>query len=305
MARSGGIWKGSISFGLLNIPVNLQTANESKDLNFHMLDSRDFGAIKYKKVNANSGKEVPYDKIVKGYEYEPDEFVIINKADFTAANPKATQTIDIEDFVMAEEIDTMLFDRPYYLIPQKNGEKGYFLLRDALIKTKKVAIGKVVIRTKQHLAAIMPKGDYLILELLRFSHEVKQIKDVDFLEDVKTSGRYNPRELKMAEELIKGMTAKWKPAKYDDTYFEDMMKLIQKKIKAGKTHVIDNSPAEVDDEEDSGSSVTDLLPLLRQSLAKKGSGGSKSPATKSSPGKSTKTAKAKTKSGRGRRESAG
>ena len=302
MPRSG-IWKGSISFGLLNIPVNLQTANESKDLNFHMLDSRDFGQIKYKKVNANSGKEVPYDKIVKGYEYEPDEFVIINKADFTAANPKATQTIDIEDFVEADEIDTMLFDRPYYLVPQKSGEKGYFLLRDALIKTQKVAIGKVVIRTKQHLSAIMPKDDYLVLELLRFAHEVKRVHQVDFLEDVKTTGRYNPRELKMAEDLIRGMSAKWKPEKYDDTYFEDMMKLIKKKIKAGNTHQIESGDAEPEEEIESNSGVADLLPLLRQSLAKKGGKSAAKDAPKKAKGKTSK--KVAAKSGRGRRESAG
>ena len=302
MARSG-IWKGSISFGLLNIPVNLQTANESKDLDFHMLDSRDFGGIKYKKVNANTGKEVPYDKIVKGYEYEPDQFVVINKSDFVAANPKATQTIDIEDFVEAAEIDTMLFDKPYYLVPQKNGEKGYFLLRDALVKSKKVAIGKIVIRTKQHLGAIMPKGDYLVLEILRFAHEVKLLKDVDFLDDVKTTGRYNPRELKMAEDLIKGMTAKWKPEKYDDTYFEDMMKLIKKKIKAGNTHVMEDDDAEVEEvvENNSGG---DLLPLLRQSLANKGKS---APASKAKAKAATKTAaksKTKPKSGRARRETA-
>ena len=304
MARSG-IWKGSISFGLLNIPVNLQTANETKDLDFHMLDSRDFSGIKYKKVNASTGKEVPYDKIVKGYEYEPDQFVVINKSDFVAANPKATQTIDIEDFVEASEIDTMLFDKPYYLVPQKNGEKGYFLLRDALIKSKKVAIGKIVIRTKQHLAAIMPMGDYLILEILRFAHEVKRLKDVDFLDEVKTTGRYNPRELKMAEDLIKGMTAKWKPEKYDDTYFEDMMKLIKKKIKAGNTHVMEDDDAEPPEEIENNSGVVDLLPLLRQSLANKGKSAKAAPKTTAKSGPKAKAKpKAKPKSGRSRRETA-
>ena len=282
MPRSG-IWKGSVSFGLLNIPVSLQTANETKDLSFHMLDSRDFAPIKYRKVNADSGKEVPYDKIVKGYEYEPDQFVVVSKADFTNANPKATQTIDIEDFVMLDDIDTMLFDKPYYMVPQKNGEKGYFLLRDALSKTKKVAIGKIVIRTKQHLGAIMPMGDYLVFQILRFAHEVKQIDEVDFLEGIKTSGRYNPRELKMAEDLIKGMTAEWEPAKYDDTYYEDMMKLIKKKIKAGQTHEISDEEPEEEAEETSGSGVVDLLPLLRQSLEKSGR---KTPATKTSAAKS-------------------
>lgn len=268
MPRPGGIWKGSISFGLLNIPVSLHTANESKDLHFNMLDSKDFAPIKYRKINANTGREVPYERIVKGYEYEPDQYVVVNKNDFAAANPKATQTLDIEDFVLLDEIDTMLFDKAYYLLPQKNGEKGYFLLRDALLHTKKVAIGKIIIRTKQHLAAVMAKGDYLVCELLRFAHEVREVHEVDFLEGIKSKGRYNPRELKMAEDLIKGMTAKWEPEKYDDTYYDDIMAVIKKKIKAGKTHVIEDKSEPVEKVEPT--KVVDLLPLLRQSLAAKG-----------------------------------
>lgn len=290
MARAG-IWKGSISFGLLNIPVVLQTADESKELSFHMLDSKDFSPIKYRKVNANTGKEVPFDRIIKGYEYEPDQFVVVTKQDFTKANPKATQTIDIEDFVLLDEIDTMLFDKAYYLVPQKNGEKGYFLLRDALARTKKVAIGKIVIRTKQHLGAIMVKGDYLVLELLRFAHEIKEVHEVDLLEGIKSSGRYNARELKMAEQLIKGMTAKWKPEKYDDTYYEDLLKLIKQKVKDGNTHVVEES----DDEEIESvepTKVVDLLPLLRESLAK---GGKKAAPAKTSGGKSSKARKSAAK----------
>lgn len=297
MARAG-IWKGSISFGLLNIPVVLQTSGETKELHFHMLDSKDFQPIKYRKVNASSGKEVPYERIVKGYEYEPDQFVVVNKQDFAAANPKATQTIDIEDFVLLDEIDTMLFDKAYYLLPQKNGEKGYFLLRDALEKTKKVAIGKIVIRTKQHLAAIMVKGEYLVLELLRFAHEVKEVHEVDYLDGVKTTGRYNPRELKMAEELIKGMTAKWKPEKYDDTYYDDIMKLIKAKVKAGKTHVVESGDEE-EVEQVEPTKVVDLLPLLRESLnQKKPAGKSAKPSAK----KKTKASRSKTKE---RHETAG
>lgn len=281
MARSG-IWKGSISFGLLNIPVNLLTANESKDLKFHMLDSKDFAPIKYRKVNADTGREVPYERIVKGYEFEPNQYVVMSSGDFKAANPKATQTIDIEDFVLLEEIDTMLFDRPYYLVPQKNGEKGYFLLRDALRQTKKVAVGKIVIRTKQHLAAIVPHGKFLIVELLRFAHEVKEVDDVDYLDEIKDKGRYNARELKMAEELIKGMTAKWKPEKYKDTYYLDLMKKIKSKVKSGKTHVVDDQEVEETSEQESSSKVVDLLPLLRKSLDRSTKGTKKSSAKSTS-----------------------
>lgn len=267
MARAG-IWKGSISFGLLNIPVSLQTAKEGKELHFQMLDSKDFAPIKYKKINAESGKEVPYDRIVKGYEYEPDQYVIMSKQDFAAANPRATQTLDIEDFVPLDEIDLMMFDRPYFLTPQKNGEKGYFLLRDALEKSKKVAIGKIVIRTKQHLCAVMVRGEYLICELLRFPHEMLDIEEADYLSGTKRKGAYNPRELKMAEELIEGMTASWDPSKYKDTYYDDIMKRVKAKIKAGKSHVIEDKDVEVEEVEPT--KVVDLLPLLRKSLESRG-----------------------------------
>ena len=258
-----GIWKGFISFGLLNIPVGLKTANEEKEIHFSMLDEHDLSPIKYRKVNAKTGKEVPYERIVKGYEYEKDQYVIMDDADFKAANPKATQTIDIEDFVSAKDIDLLLFEKPYYLVPQKNTDKGYFLLRDALEKTGKVAIGKIVIRTKQHLVAVMPRGDYLILEMLRFAHQIIGVDQADYLE--KKSAKYSDKELKMAEKLIEEMSVDWEPEKYDDTYFEDLIKRIKAKIKAGKGHTIINEPKE-SEEEILPSNVTDLLPLLKRSL---------------------------------------
>jgi DNA end-binding protein Ku len=168
------------------------------------------------------------------------------------------------------EIDTMLFAKPYYLAPQKNGAKGYYLLRDALRDTEKVAIGKIVIRTKQHLVAIMPRGEYLVCEILRFPHEVKSVDKVDYLEIAGKPAKYNPRELKMAEDLIKGMTEKWKPAKYKDTYYNDIMKRIKSKIKQGKGHTV-AAPEELPEEDShSSSKVVDLLPLLRKSLEAKG-----------------------------------
>lgn len=261
------IWKGSISFGLLNIPVTLQTAGESKELHFQMLDSKDLAPIKYKKVNANTGREVAYERIAKGYEYEPDQYVIMSKQDFAAANPKATQTIDIEDFADLADIDPLMIEKPYYLVPQKGGEKGYFLLRDALEKTEKVAIGKIVIRTKQHLCSVIARGNYLVCLILRFAHEVLDVNEVDYLENVKAV-RYNPKELKMAEQLISGMSGKWEPGKYKDTYYDDIMKRIKAKIKAGKSHTIEEPAEEI--EEIKPSKVVDLLPLLRKSLEEKG-----------------------------------
>lgn len=258
------IWKGSISFGLLNIPVTLQSAQEDKELHFSLLDKKDLAHIKYKKINAKTGKEVPYQRIVKGYEYKSGQYVLITESDFEKANIKATKSIDIENFVLASEIDPMLFEKPYYLAPQKGAEKGYFLLREALNHTQKVAIAKIVIRTKQHLAMVMPRGEYLILELLRFAHEVKEFDEVDYLKEIDKKVKFSPRELKMAEDLIKGMTAKWHPEKYKDTYYDDLMKRIKSKVRQGQGKYIEE-PAEEERIEDS-TNVVDLLPLLRKSI---------------------------------------
>lgn len=273
---AGSIWKGSISFGLLNIPVSLQKAQEGHDLSFSMLDEKDLSPIKYKKVSAKDGKEVPWARIVKGYEYEKGQYVIMSKDDLKAANPKATQTIDIEDFVEFDDIDLMFLEKPYYLVPQKAGIKGYFLLVEALKKTKKVAIAKIVIRTKMHLAMVMTKGDYLVLELLRFGHEVLDVDEVEYLSDI-TKPKFTAKEVKMAEELIKGMTAKWNPDQYKDTFNDDVMKIINMKIKAGEGEEIEwDIPKE---EKGNTGKVVDLMPLLRKSLEERKK--TKAPATRS------------------------
>ena len=264
---AGSIWKGSISFGLLNIPVSVQKAQEDEDLHFSMLDKKNLSPIKYKKVSAKDGREVPWERIVKGYEYESGEFVLMNKEDFKAANPKATQTIDIEDFVELKDIDLMFLEKPYYLVPQKTGIKGYFLLCEALKKTKKVAIAKVVIRTKQHLAAVMAKDNYLILELLRFSHEVLETHEVEYMDGIHKP-KFTAKEIKMAEELIAGMTGKWDPDQYKDTYNADIMKLIKLKIKAGKGKKISEEDMPKA-EKIMPTNVVDLMPLLKKSLEMK------------------------------------
>lgn len=258
------IWKGSISFGLLNIPVSLQSAQQDKEIHFSMLDERDLSHIKYQKLNAKTGKEVPMNNIVKAFEYKPDQFVVMNDADFAKANPKASKTIDIEDFVLMDEVDVMLFEKPYYLAPQKGAEKGYFLLHDALMNQQKVAIGKIVIRTKQHLCMIMPRGDYLVLEIMRFSHEIKEVNEVNYFEDIDADVKFSDKELKMAEDLIKGMTSKWKPEKYKDTYYDDLLKRINDKIKKGRGEYVEKP--EKEERVEAASNVVDLLPLLRKSI---------------------------------------
>ncbi|WP_413560245.1 Ku protein [Bdellovibrio sp. HCB209] len=273
------IWKGSISFGLLNIPVTLQGAQSEKEISFSMLDKKDLSRIQYKKVNAKTGKEVPYENIVKGYEYSSGRYVIVTEDEIRKSNVKTSQTMDIEDFVAIDEIDPMFFEKPYYLVPQKGAEKGYYLLRDALASSEKVAVCKIVIRIRQHLAMIMPKGDYLILELLRFSHEIKTEKQVKYMADVAKTAKYNPKELKMAEDLIAGMTGKWKPEQYKDTYYQDVMKTIDRKIKAGKGHKI----APVKEEHiETTDNVVDLMPLLQKSLAARKTAKKKAPAKRTS-----------------------
>jgi len=263
---AGSIWKGSISFGLLNIPVSLQKAEEGDEIKFSMLDSKDFSPIKYKKVSAKDGKEVPWERVVKGYETEKGKYVIMTKDDLKAANPKATQAIDIEDFVEAGEIDLMFLEKPYYLVPQKSGTKGYFLLVEALKKTKKVAIGRIIIRTKMHLAMVMAKGDALVLELLRFGHAVIEEDESVYLDDIEKP-KFSAKELKMAEELIEGMTTKWDPKQYKDTYQDDVMRVIKMKLKTGESQEIEwDLPKE---EKGNTGKVVDLMPLLKKSLEQK------------------------------------
>ena len=270
---AGSFWKGSISFGLLNIPITLHSADEKKEIHFNQLDSKNLARVKMKRVNERTGREIPYSQIAKGFEYEKGQYVIITDEDIKAANPKATQTVDIQDFVKLEEIDPLFFEKPYYIVPQKQGEKGYFLLRDALLKEKKVAIAKVVLRTKQSLCAVMARGDYLVLELMRFAHEILTDDEVDFLADIDDKKRYSPKEMKMAVALMNDMTATWDPEQYQDTYYKDLLKRIRAKVKAGKGKELPE--VEQEEEEAETSNIVDLLPLLQKSLAAKGKKGKK------------------------------
>lgn len=261
MAR--GIWTGAISFGLINIPVQIMSAKESESLHFRMLDERDNSPIGYKQINKSTGKEVDRKYIVKGYEFEPNQFVIVEDEDFEAANPKQTKTIDIEDFVEVADLDPLMFEKPYYLIPAKNGEKGYVLLRKVLQRTKKAAMATFVLRKKQHLVSIMARGEYLILEQLRYAHEVREVDQAKFLDDVNFDKvKLTEKEIKMAESLVEGMTADWEPEKYKDTYNDDLLKRIEAKAKSGK---IESAP-EVDIKP-TNTNLVDLMPLLEKSLA--------------------------------------
>lgn len=266
---SRAIWSGAISFGLINIPVEVHGASEPKSLSFHILDSADNGPIGFKKVNKSTGKEVPTKRIVKGFEYKSGQFVIVTDADFKKANPVAIQTIDIDDFVDLKQVDLLMYEKPYYLVPSKTGRKGYVLLRKVLEETAKVAIATFVMHNKQHLVALIARGPYLILETLRYAHEVREIEEAEYLDEKEIAKiKISPKELKMAEELVSGMTAKWNPAKYKDTYQDDLLKFIHRKIKSGDVEAAAETLNETaSDENDSRSKVVDLMPLLEKSLA--------------------------------------
>ena len=262
MARA--IWKGSISFGLVHIPVGLFSAETRDEISFRQLDKRDLSPIGYKKYNKQTGKEVELDDIVKGYEYEDDRYVLISDEDLKRANPEKTQTVDITDFVDLDDIDPEYFDKPYYLAPLKKNAKAYALLREALKRSGKVGIAKVVIRSREYLGAVIPHGDVLVLEILRYPHEIRATDDLELPGDDLEKMGVTDREVKMAEMLIDGMTAEWDPSKYHDTYRDDLMALIHKKIESGQTEVLDESPAPEVETEPKG--VIDIMSLLKKSV---------------------------------------
>ncbi len=265
-----GLWSGSISFGLVNVPVELYSAKDGEQLKFNMLDRRDHARIGYKQINKSTKKEIARSDIVKGYEYEKDQYVIITDEDFKRANVKATQTIEIEDFVQLSEIDVLYFETPYYVVPKKGGEKGYSLLRQVLEKGEKAGVGKIVIHQKQHLGALIVRDNYIVFEILRFADQVLALKKGDVLGHDIAEAKISSREMQIAEQLVESLTSKWDPEKYRDTYHDDILKLINKKIKTGKTTtaLTEEDQAVEEDQSSSTSNVVDLSSLLKKSLAK-------------------------------------
>lgn len=272
MSRS--IWKGAISFGLVHIPVVLYSAENRNSFDLTMLDRRNMKPVGFKRYNKETEKEVGWDDIVKGYEYEKERYVVLTDEDFKRANVEATQTIEIKVFVDADEVAPTYFETPYYLAPDKRGDKGYALLRETLKATNKIAIATVVIRTRQYLAALIPGDDVIVLNTLRYTNELRPAKDLKVPSgNLKASG-VSPREIEMAKTLVDEMTEQWKPERYRDTYHDDLMKLIDKRIKAGKTEVI--TEANEDEEKPVRGEVIDLMALLKQSVQAKGQTSSRS-----------------------------
>ena len=259
MARA--IWKGSISFGLVNIPIALYPATRREELKFRLLRKSDLSPVNYKRVAEKDGKEVSWDEIVKGYEYEKGKYVVLNDEDFERVDLEATQTVDIQDFVDQEEIDPMFFYKPYYLEPQKGGDKAYALLRDALKNSKKVGIAKVVIKTRQYLAGVKPEDGALVLELMHFADELADSEKLHLPKKVEMG----KREMTMAKSLIDSMASKWNPEKYHDDYREALMEVIEEKVEAGGKEIEEKTR-----KAPKPTKVIDLVSVLQKSLEQAG-----------------------------------
>jgi len=262
------IWKGAISFGLVNIPVALYPAEQrEKELNFTMLDQRNMSPVGYKRYNKNTGEEVPWDQIVKGYEYDKDQYVVLGEEEFRRANVKATQTIEILDFVKAPEIPFIYYEQPYYLEPvQRTGEKGYALLRETLKRTGRVGVAQVVLRNRQHLALLAPLNDVLVLNLMRYQHELRDAKELKLPGTDLAALRITKKEIEMAERLVEDMAARWDPGKYRDEYREDLLRMVDEKVAAGKTLELLPPTGE---EAPRGAQVIDFMTLLKRSIEEK------------------------------------
>jgi len=233
-------------------------------LSFDLLDKRDFSRIRYRRVNEKTGKEVPWDDIVKGYEYKKGEYVALSDADFAHANVEASQTIAITDFVDASDVSPLYYEKPYYLEPLKNGHRAYALLREVLHNTRKAGIAKVVLRSREHLAMVLAEGPALVLELLRFPQELRDPSFLDLPGPGSKRAPVSPQEIKMAERLVESMMGKWQPEKYRDEYRDDLMKIIDRKVESGKTKVVETTmPAAPRAQR---GKVIDIMHLLRESV---------------------------------------
>ncbi|MEO8153537.1 MAG: Ku protein [Rhizobacter sp.] len=260
---SRALWKGAISFGLVHIPVSLHSATTESGVDFDWLDKRSMDPVGYKRINKRTGKEIDKSNIVKGVAYEEGKYVVLSPEEIEAVYPKSTQSIDIEAFVSASEIPFVYLDRPYYLAPIGKGEKVYALLREALLKKGRIGLARVVIQTKEHLAALVPAGPALVLNLLRWGQDIRSWEDLKLpKEGVKAAG-LSERELNMAGQLIDELTTEWHPESFSDKFKDQVMALVEKKAEAGETETVlqpeEEAPAKTAD-------VIDLTELLQRSL---------------------------------------
>ena len=266
------IWTGHISFGLVNVPVSLHSLEaRSNELSLHLVDRRNGAAVRYKRVNEDTGEEVPWDEIVRGYDADAGT-ILLTDEDLEEAQPVATQSMELESFVDASSIDPMAIDKPYILVPAKKGAKAYVLLREAMEKTGTVGIGRVVLRTRQYLAALKVEGDALVLLLLRYHDQLKPLSKFDIPKESVSAVGIKPKELEMATSLVESMTAEWDPTAYRDEYKEKVIARIEEKAKTGEF-----APREETEETEKRGEVVDLMAALKKSL---GGEGAKAPAKK-------------------------
>jgi DNA end-binding protein Ku len=261
----------------VNVPVVLNSAERrTGDLSFRLIDSRNSARVRYERVNEETGEEVPWDKIVKGYEYDDGNYVLLSDEELEHASPEMTRTIEIEQFVDLADIDIRYFDRPYVLVPGNKGEKGYVLLREAIKDAGKAGIAKVVIRARQYLAALIAQGNALVLEILRFDQELVDIKEFDLPSSDLRKYDVARKEIDLATKLIDGMTVKWNASRFHDEYREVLMKLVQKKIKAGQTEAIED----VEEEETPVRQTINFMDVLKKSVEHASKGRTKTARTK-------------------------
>ncbi len=285
MARP--VWTGTLSFGLLNIPVSLMTGERKTDISFRMLDSRNKAPVRYERVNAETGEEVPWKDIVKAFEYEKGSYVVLEQEDIASAAPESHDAIEVEAFVEADAVGPRYFEKPYVLVPAKKAEKGYVLLREALQKTGKIGIARVVIRTREHLCAVIPHENALLLMMMRYPQELVDIGEYNIPEGAKGDYRISAKELAFSEQLIETMSGEWDPEAYHDEFRERLQKVIQERMKADG--VVKRAAEEPEVEEGAATNVVDFMSLLQQSIDRN----KRTPAKKKVPVKKTaKKAKA-------------
>lgn len=295
MARP--IWTGTLSFGLLNVPIRLMPGERRTDLHFRMLDSRDNAPIRFERVNSDTGEEVPWKDVVKAFEYHKGSYVVLEEEDLRAAAPESHETVEIAAFVDADAIGPEYYEKPYVLVPGKKAEKGYVLLRETLVETGKIGIARVVIRTREYLSAVTVKDDALLLILLRYPQELIDVSEYSIPSGNAAAHRVTRREVDMARQLIDAMASLWKPSDYRDEFRDRLHKVIAKRM---KSKGLVSPPVEESEHEEATTNVVDFMDLLKKSIASN----KRTPATKRAPAKKARRTKSAAKTPRKSRKSA-
>lgn len=264
MARP--IWTGNLSFGLLNVPVSLMSADRGVDLHFRMLDSRNKAPVRYERINAETGEEVPWKEIVKAFEYKKGSYVVLKPEDIKSAASENRESVDVQAFVDAADIGPEYFEKPYVLVPGKKAEKGYVLLRETLKRSGKVGIARVVIRTREYLSAVFPRKHALMLILMRYQQELADLDDFSIPDEAPKHYRVTAKEIEMAQNLVESMTGTWDPAEYKDEFRTRLKKVIDKRMKS-KSSLATIEDESSKDEEEASTNVVDFMSLLKKSIA--------------------------------------